>query len=60
MTPLQRKLLDQYNSQNDTQKPGLTEEYNYQLTEAQFDLIQKALGLLAATTACPLLQKERK
>lgn len=38
-----QNLLDQYNSQNDTTKPALTEKYNYQLTESQFDTIMNAL-----------------
>jgi hypothetical protein len=38
-----QKLYDQYNSQNDTSKPMLSEEYKYTLTESEFDIIMKGL-----------------
>ena len=44
---LMQKLINQYNSQNDTIKPRCTEKYDYKLTESEFDLIQTALKLKA-------------
>ena len=38
-----QKLLDQYNNQNDTTKPMPSEQYDYKLTESEFDMIISAL-----------------
>lgn len=41
---LKQKLITQYNSQNDTRKPTLNDEYCYYLTETEFSLLETTIN----------------